>query len=127
MSNKSSLYDFNIPSSKREKLDSKSTLLFKANNVIKLAFNKANKTGECSSTCASRIFSNFSESFICTEEEYKETFGDWIHPFTGINMLDFYKELIEAEGCEAHFILSNNPVDILKYTKNVYINIHKMY
>ena len=63
--------------------------------------------------------SDFSKDSTITEEEYREHFGDWIHPFTGINMLDFYKELIEAEGCEAHFILSNNPVDILKYTKNV--------
>ncbi len=62
--------------------------------------------------------SDFSKDSTITEEEYREYFGDWIHPFTGINMLDFYKELIEAEGCEAHFILSNNPVDILKYTKN---------
>ena len=43
-------------------------------------------------------------------------------------MIDFYKELIEAEGCEAHFILSNNPVDILKYTKNVLTcDIHTRY
>ena len=34
-------------------------------------------------------------------------------------MLDFYKELIENEGCEAIFILANNPLEILKYTKNV--------
>lgn len=63
--------------------------------------------------------SDFSKDSTISEEEYREYFGDWLHPFTGINMLDFYKELIEAEGCEAHFILSNNPVDILKYTKNV--------
>lgn len=56
---------------------------------------------------------------IITEKEYRETFGDWIHPFTGINMIDFYKELIESENCEAEFILSNTATDILKYTKNV--------
>lgn len=56
---------------------------------------------------------------VITEEEYRETFGDWIHPFTGINMIDFYKELIESENCEAEFILSNTATDILKYTKNV--------
>ena len=72
--------------------------------------------------------SDFSKDSTITEEEYREYFGDWIHPFTGINMLDFYKELIEAEGCEAHFILSNNPVDILKYTKNVLTcDIHTRY
>lgn len=63
--------------------------------------------------------SKYTKDSIITEEEYRETFGDWLHPFTGINMIDFYKELIENEGCEAHFILSNNPADILEYTKNV--------
>ena len=55
---------------------------------------------------------------VITEKEYKEYFGDWLHPF-GINMIDFYRELIEAERCKEEFILSNNATDILKYTKNV--------
>ena len=41
--------------------------------------------------------SNYSMGSTITEEEYRENFGDWIHPFTGINMIDFYKELIEEE------------------------------
>ena len=63
--------------------------------------------------------SKFNLSSVITEDEYREYFGDWLHPFTGINMIDFYKELIESEGCKAEFILSNNATDILKYTKNV--------
>ena len=63
--------------------------------------------------------SKYTKDSVITEEEYRESFGDWLHPFTGINMIDFYKELIEQENCEAHFILSNNPADILKYTSNV--------
>ena len=63
--------------------------------------------------------SKFNKESLITEEEYMETFGDWLHPFTGINMLTFYKELIENEGCEAEFVLSNNPLDILKYTSDV--------
>lgn len=63
--------------------------------------------------------SKFNLGSIISEEEYKENFGDWIHPFTGINMLDFYKELIESEECKVKFVLSNNALDILKYTNNV--------
>ena len=63
--------------------------------------------------------SKYNLSSLITEEEYEETFGDFLHPFTGINMIHFYKELIEKEGCEPVFILSNNTLDILKYTKNV--------
>ncbi len=63
--------------------------------------------------------SNYNLGSIITEKEYKEFFGDWIHPFTGINMLDFYKELVESENCEAEFILSNDSDTILEYTKDV--------
>ena len=54
-----------------------------------------------------------------TYEEYMDKFHNFIHPFTGVNMVDFYKELIESENCEANIILSNRVEDILKYTKNV--------
>ena len=54
-----------------------------------------------------------------TEEEYNKYFGDFLHPFTGINMIKFYKELIEKEGCTPVFILSNKVTDILSYTNNV--------
>ena len=63
--------------------------------------------------------SNYNLGSVITEEEYKKTFGTWIHPFTGINMIDFYRELIKEQGCEPIFILSNNALEILKYTNNV--------
>ncbi len=72
--------------------------------------------------------SNYTLGSIITEEEYRKDFGDFVHPFTGINMIDFYKKLIEEEGCEAVFILSNNAKDILKYTNNVInCDIHTRY
>lgn len=65
---------------------------------------------------------------IITEEEYYEHFGDFIHPFTGINMVDFYKDLVESENCQIEFVFSNNPKDILKYTNNVInCDIHTRY
>ena len=64
-------------------------------------------------------------SDVITEEEYHEKFGTWKHIFTGINMVDFYKELIEKEGCEAEIILANNPREILKYVDDVLVcDIH---
>lgn len=72
--------------------------------------------------------SNFNLGSVIIEEEYRENFGDWIHPFTGINMLDFYKELITAENCEPVFVLSNKATDILNYTKNIInCDIHTRY
>jgi F420-0:gamma-glutamyl ligase len=63
--------------------------------------------------------SKYNLSSVITEEEYKETFGSWIHPFTGINMVDFYRDLAKSENCDIEFVFSNNPKDILNYTKDV--------
>jgi len=72
--------------------------------------------------------SNFTLSSIISEKEYYEHFGTYIHPFTGINMVDFYKELIEKENCQVEFVFSNSALDILKYTNNVLnCDIHTRY
>jgi F420-0:gamma-glutamyl ligase len=54
-----------------------------------------------------------------TLAKYRELFGDNRHEFTGVDYVDFYKELIEAEGCEVEIIFNNHPQTILNYTKNV--------
>lgn len=56
---------------------------------------------------------------VITYEEYMEKFSHFIHPFTGVNMVDFYKKVIEDENCEANIILANNVKEILNYTKDV--------
>ncbi len=62
---------------------------------------------------------------IITEEEYKTRFGDFKHIFTGVNMIDFYREVATSENCEINFILSNNPEEITKYTTNILVcDIH---
>ena len=64
-------------------------------------------------------------SDIITLDEYMNKFHNFIHPFTGVNMVDVYKGLIEKEGCKANIVLSNNPIDILKYTNDVIVcDIH---
>lgn len=63
--------------------------------------------------------SEYNLGSVISEEEYAETFGSWIHPFTGINMIDFYRELIESEDCEVEFVFSNDVKTILDYTNDV--------
>ena len=63
--------------------------------------------------------SNFNLSSVISEDDYKETFSSYIHPFTGINMVDFYRDLIESENCEVEFVFANDPKVILDYTKDV--------
>lgn len=54
-----------------------------------------------------------------TESKFREHFGYKKHTFTGVDYIQYYKELIQAEGTEVEVIFSNNPKTILDYTKNV--------
>ena len=63
--------------------------------------------------------SEFNLSSVITEEDYKRVFSSWIHPFTGLNMVDFYRELAKSENCEIEFVFANDPKVILDYTNDV--------
>jgi len=56
---------------------------------------------------------------VLTEAQFREFFGYIKHPFTGVDYIEYYKGLIEAEGVACEVIFSNNPKTILNYTKNV--------
>ncbi len=58
-------------------------------------------------------------SDVLTEEKYRELFGQNPHPFTGVDYVSYYKELIQSCGAEAEIILANDPRVILKYTDSV--------
>ena len=51
----------------------------------------------------------YSEVTSYNEADFLATFGSPVHPFTGVNYLDFYREVIEAEGAKATFLFSNDP------------------
>ncbi len=54
-----------------------------------------------------------------TEAEFRAHFGYKKHTFTGVDYIEYYKELIAAEGTEVEVIFSNNPKVIVDYTKSV--------
>lgn len=54
-----------------------------------------------------------------TESEFRTHFGYKKHTFTGVDYIEYYKELITAEGAEVEVIFSNNPKVIVDYTKSV--------
>ncbi len=58
-------------------------------------------------------------SDVITEAQFRELFGYVYHPFTGMDYITFYGDLIREMGAEAEIILANDPKAILKYTKNV--------
>ncbi len=58
-------------------------------------------------------------SDVLDEARYRELFGYEKHRFTGVDYIEYYKELFRAEGCETEFVFANDCRAILKYTKQV--------
>ena len=54
-----------------------------------------------------------------TLAEFREKFGYIKHPFTGIDYIAFYEDIIKAEGCEAEIIFGNRVQALLDYTDTV--------
>ena len=64
-------------------------------------------------------------SDVLSEKEYRKLFGENLHPFTLVDYVKYYGDLIREEGAEAEIIFANNPRVILNYTKNVlHCDIH---
>ena len=62
---------------------------------------------------------------ILTEEEYRKNFGYVRHPFTGVDYVTYYSDLIRESGAEVEVIFANDPRVILNYTKNgLHCDIH---
>lgn len=58
-------------------------------------------------------------STVMTLEKYRELFGQNIHPFTGVDYVDYYSEVVRSTGAEVEIVFANHATEILNYTKNV--------
>lgn len=56
---------------------------------------------------------------VLTEEEFRKAFGEKKHPFTGVDYVKYYRDIVEAEGAICEVIFSNQAQTILEYTKHV--------
>ncbi|MBO4285793.1 MAG: coenzyme F420-0:L-glutamate ligase [Bacilli bacterium] len=56
---------------------------------------------------------------VLSLEEYRRLFGYRTHTFTGVDYVDYYKNLIEGCGAEAEIVFANNPSYVLRYTDKV--------
>ena len=56
---------------------------------------------------------------VLTQEQFESMFGKSRHTFTGMDYVNYYKDIIGEEGAEAEVIFSNNPRTILSYAENV--------
>lgn len=55
-------------------------------------------------------------SDVLTLEKYRELFGANLHPFTGVDYVEYYGNLIRECGAEAEIIFANQAKAILDYT-----------
>lgn len=58
-------------------------------------------------------------SDLLTLEKYRELFGENKHPFTGVDYVQYYGDIIREEGAEVEIIFANDCRQILNYTKKV--------
>ncbi len=56
---------------------------------------------------------------VLTEQKYRELFGYKKHTFTGVDYVEYYRELITEQGAECEIIFANNAKAILPYATNV--------
>ena len=56
---------------------------------------------------------------VLTLAQFRSHFGSVIHPFTGVDYVDYYQSLIEAAGAQAEIVFSNRVESILNYTDTV--------
>ena len=56
---------------------------------------------------------------VLTLEKYRELFGYEKHPFTGVDYVAYYENLIKEAGAQVEVIFANDPRAVLEYTKDV--------
>lgn len=56
---------------------------------------------------------------VLSLEQFRAAFGAVIHPFTGVDYVDYYKTIIESAGAEAEIVFANCVQAVLDYTDTV--------
>ena len=56
---------------------------------------------------------------VLTLERYRALFGYEKHPFTGVDYVEYYENLIRESGAEVEILFANDPRAVLPYTKDV--------
>ena len=58
-------------------------------------------------------------SDVLTLERYRALFGENRHPFTGVDYVEYYGDLIRACGAEVEIVFANRPQAILSYADHI--------
>lgn len=67
-------------------------------------------------------------SDVLSLKQYRQLFGSNPHPFTGVDYVAYYQDIIESVGTQAEIIFANNPLAILNYTRDILVcDIHSRF
>ncbi len=58
-------------------------------------------------------------SDVLSLEQYRDLFGENLHPFTGVDYVAYYSEIIRECGTDVEVIFANHAQDVLTYTDKV--------
>jgi len=58
-------------------------------------------------------------SDVLTEKGFRSMFGYGKHEFTGVDYIEYYKDIVRSEGADVEIILANDCRAVLQYTKDV--------
>ena len=56
---------------------------------------------------------------VLTLTQFREKFGTVVHPFTGVDYIDYYSEIIRSAGAQAEVVFANRVQTLLDYTDTV--------
>lgn len=56
---------------------------------------------------------------VLTLPQFRKAFGKVVHPFTGVDYVEFYQDLIEATGAKCEIVFANRVQAVLDYTDTV--------
>ena len=56
---------------------------------------------------------------VLSLDEFRAAFGSVAHPFTGVDYVSYYQELIESMGAQAEIVFANRVQTVLDYTDTV--------
>ena len=51
--------------------------------------------------------------------EFRESFGETKHPFTNMDYINYYEEIVRNEGGDCEIYFSNRPEAVLEYADNI--------
>lgn len=51
--------------------------------------------------------------------EFRESFGETKHPFTNMDYINYYEEIVRSEGGDCEIYFSNRPEAVLEYADNI--------